>query len=306
MDRDDEQEIRRGMERVARMPDVMPDAASERVARVYQDVQDTLRVPIVNLIFRTLANHPDYLEGAWARIRPTLRSRAFEQAADELRAQALLEPVPDAGGVDREASGDLHRIRAFNDTIHYVLPKLLLTATLLHEMDFGPSPGGAAPGPAAGDASPIPSGPAEGTSKVEMVDAETDDPRLRALFQSVKERHGHPLVSSYYRGLANWPGFLAAVWSRVEPRVRSEPYDARGRALVASAQERVRTLPVHARPAEGPDEARRAEIRQVLTAFRLRFIPDMLLDACLIKAVVDGPDAARTSRFSVARAQAGP
>lgn len=301
MDRDDEQQIRRALERVARMPDVMPDAASERVARVYDDIQDTLRVPIVNLIFRTLANHPDYLEDAWARIRPTLRSRAFEQAADELRAEALLEPAPDGGGVDWDATGDLHRIRAFNDTIHYVLPKLLLTATLLHEMDFGPSPAAAAPSP--GDASPVPPGPAEGTVKVEMVDADTDDPRLRALFDSVKERHGHPLVSSYYRGLGNWPDFLDAAWSRVEPRVRSASYDARGRDLVASARERVRTLPVHAGPAAGPDEARRAEIGEVLAAFRLRFIPDMLVDACLIKALVDGADAARTSRFSAVAGQ---
>jgi hypothetical protein len=154
MERNSEQETRRAMELVARLPDVMPDQASERVGRIYGEIQDTLRVPIVNLILRT-----------WER------------------------------------TGDLDRIRAFKDTIHYVLPKLLLTVTLLHEMDFGPSRSGVVAGAPADDGSTIPAGPAEGATKVEMVDPDTAEPRVRTLFQAVRERHGHPLVSSYYRGL---------------------------------------------------------------------------------------------------------
>jgi hypothetical protein len=54
---------------------------------------------------RSLANYPDYLESAWGHLAPVLRTRAFETASDELRARALLEPVPDASGADWETRG---------------------------------------------------------------------------------------------------------------------------------------------------------------------------------------------------------
>lgn len=47
-------------------------------------------------------------------------------------------------------------------------------------------------------------------------------------------------------------------------------------------------------------DERRGEVRAILAGFRTRFIPEMLVDAALIKAILDGPAAARTSRFSAA------
>ena len=76
----DEGEVRRGMQLAARLPDIMPDQASKRIEAIYEEIQETLRVPIVNLIFRSLANYPDYLEGAWQRLRFALRTRSFERA----------------------------------------------------------------------------------------------------------------------------------------------------------------------------------------------------------------------------------
>lgn len=51
--------------------------------------------------------------------------------------------------------------------------------------------------------------------------------------------------------------------------------------------------------AERPEET---EIRALLAAFRFKFIPEMLLDVALVKAILDGPEAARDSRFSAAGA----
>jgi len=112
------------------------------------------------------------------------------RAADGLRAEALLEPVPDASGVRWDETGEIDRIRAFNDTIHYVLPKLLLIATVLHKREFEPAPDGSAAEPRA-DPSRIPAGAAEGTTKVEMVEPEKADERVRTIFESVRERHQH-------------------------------------------------------------------------------------------------------------------
>jgi hypothetical protein len=44
-----------------------------------------------------------------------------------------------------------------------------------------------------------------------------------------------------------------------------------------------------------------AQIRAVLALFRFRIIPDTFLEVPLVKAFLDGPQAARSSRFSFAR-----
>lgn len=281
-------QVARGMALAAQRPEVMPDQADERIRPVYEDIQRTLRVPFVNLIFRTLANDPDYLVPAWEQLAPVLRTRAFERAADELRAAALLEPVPETGGVEWETTGPLEKIRAFNDTIHYVLPKLLLIATAWDEGEFG---GGE------GDRSEVPLGVAEGTDKAKMVSSEDASERVHDLFQREKERHGHPLVSSYYRILANWPDFLEAAWTRIEPVVGSDGYRERVDALVQLAAELVQSLPL---AGEIRDAGRTEQVSDLLGAFRREFIPLMMIDVVLIKAMVDGVEAARRSRFSAA------
>lgn len=134
---DIKREIDRGMQLAANLPDIMPYQASEKIKPVYEDIQRTLRVPIVNLIFRTLANFPDYFVSLWEQLNPVLRTQDFEQTADNLRREALLQPVPDVSGVEWENLENLDKLRAFNDTIHYVLPKLLIVTTAFEVATFG-------------------------------------------------------------------------------------------------------------------------------------------------------------------------
>ena len=126
-------DVERGLRLVLRLGEVMPDEAAEDVRAVYEGVRTNLRVPFVNFVFRALANYPSYLTFAWARLEPCLLAFRFEEASDALRAGALLEPVPDALGVDWGSLGDLGQIRGFTDTIHYALPKLLLVVNALDE-----------------------------------------------------------------------------------------------------------------------------------------------------------------------------
>ncbi|MFC0677959.1 halocarboxylic acid dehydrogenase DehI family protein [Lysobacter korlensis] len=283
-----DESITRGVRLAAERPEVMMDEASERIRSVYEDIQRTLRVPIINLIFRTLANDPEYFVPAWERTAPVARTRAFEAAADGLRAAAVLDAAPDHPELDRDDIGPLATIRAFNDTIHYVLPKLLLIVTAWDEGGWNGQ---------SGDERPIPSGIADGTGKAPMVKMEDASDRVRQLFEREKRAHGHPLVSSYYRVLANWPDFLEPAWTRVEPLVGSEPYRERMGRLVTLATAAVAELPL---PASIPDQARTEEISHLLAAFRREFIPSMMLDVGLIKAMLDGKDAARSSPFSPA------
>ncbi len=295
-----EEEIKRGMELAAGKPDIMPDQAGEQISPVFEDIQQTLRVPLVNLIFRTLANYPDYLENAWKALRPAFRSRVFEKEADYLHSMALLEPVPASSGVNWENIGEMDRLRAFNDTIFYVLPKLLLVTTAFYETSFNSRSAEEGKAAKEHDSSEIPLGIAEGTGKVKMVDPEKASERVRDLFSSIKDTHGHPLVSSYYRGIANWPDFLEEAWSRIKPLVGSAAYEERKQELIEQALAGIKNLPVLEIEKPGVEPGQREEIKLILTAFQHKFIPEMLLDVALIKAMLDGVQAVGSSRFSVA------
>jgi hypothetical protein len=298
------QDLERGMELIPQIPEIMPDEADERIRPIYEDVQRTLRVPFVNFIFRTLANYPDYFEAAWSHLSPVLRTRVFEQAADELRARALLEPIPNASDVEWEALGDMEQIRPFSDSIHYVLPKLLLIATAWDEDVLDVKPEERHRSGTTGDlqGAEIPLGVAEGTRKAPMMDPKQATGELRALFEAIKKKHAHPGVATYYRALGNWPAFLRAAWDRIEPHVGSDAYEERKRVLINHVQAAVHALPsvMVDRPIRerGVAPEKMEEIKAILTVFRFKLIPDLLLDVALIEAMLDGPEAARRSRFS--------
>lgn len=303
-------DIERGMALVPRLPEVMPDQAGGQLHRVYEEVRQTLRVPFVNFVFRVLANYEDYLVPEWDRLRPWARTLGFERAADAIRGAALLKPAPAFTDLDWPALGDLGRIRPFTASIHYVLPKLLLLATVMDEGLDEQRPGtGQVHASAPGCDGELPWGVAAGTLAVPMVSPERADPALRALFDRIKERHAHPGVATYYRSLGHWPAFLQAVWECIEPLVGTPAYEARRQILIerSSALAAASAMPPEqGRGPLGMDHRRplpagvAGDLRAALAVFRFRVIPDLLIDVTLVRAMLDGPDAASRSRFSVA------
>ena len=294
----DEKEIKRGMDLISSLTEIMPERADERILPVYDDVRNTFRVPIVNFFFRVLANYPDYLVPAWNGFSPCLRTVKFERAADALRANALLDTVPDSSSVDWAALGDFSRIKPFTDTIHYILPKLLATAIAFHE-DLGCAirPGAAVPVDAGEE---MPPGIVRGAVSISMIDPAHTKDQLGEIFEAIKTAHGHPEVATYYRSLAHWPRFLAAVWEKLAPVAGSPAYERHKQAVLEQALRTVETFTVKSSGTEAGISSPRqsAEIRAICAVFRFRLIPDLLLDVSLIKAMLDGPDAARVSRFS--------
>lgn len=289
------EDVERGLDLMSRLGEVMPDEAGEDVAAVYEDIRKRLRVPLVNFLFRTLANYPAYLELAWGRIAPYLLTAAFERAANDLLGRALIEPIPERPNLDWMEPEDMEKVRAFTDTIHYVLPKLLLVVSAFDE-GLGGASGSAY---AAGDA--IEPGVAAGTLALPMVSSEAANPELAELFQRIRDLHGHPDVASYYRGLGNWPTLLQKLWSRLEPVVGSEPYKAGEQELLDRSREVVHGMPLPNREEVmtlGLDEENIEELRSILAVFRFRVIPDTLIEVPVIRAMLDGRAAALSSRFS--------
>jgi hypothetical protein len=280
-----------------RLPEVQEGQASPEVRALFDDIIRTLRVPFVGLFWRVLAADPPVLRLAWEAVAPNLRTWAAERAADRLRARAL---IAEAAGISSHKAfkGDLvraeidydlrTRIANFNHIALYALPKHLLAVTMLSEALEGRPVGGAG-----GQVSTIPLGVAPGAVPVAPLDPGAARGRAAELLPDIAAGHGHPVVEDYYRSLARLPDYLGAAWNAIRPVVRDEEYDARGAELRRMAIEAVRTLPY---PVSFPGGRLRppqvGELAQVLRLFRDRILPDALIDAALITALTDGPEAA--------------
>jgi hypothetical protein len=287
--------IERGMTRVRNTPDLGKEDISEPMPGIYDDIERTLRVPFVNFIFRTLANFPDYFVPAWKALSPHLRRVACERAGHRLRSLAANEIAVEPLATDILSIEDQSAVAAFTDAIHYVLPKLLLTVTAFDMQasgDFIFSPVSTA-----GDAALIPYGIAQGTGKLPLLDPADADAQVRSLFQDIQDRHGHPGVASYYRGLGQYPIFLDQVWQEVRRHVDTDSYRQRKQSALALAESLADRELV--RRARTPLAAAPDTVREILAVFRYRLIPDLLLDVTLIQAMLGDPQAAAYSRFSV-------
>lgn len=271
------------------LAEVMPQQAGERVGAVYEDIRQTLRVPFVNFLFRTLARDEDYLQRAWAGIAPLASTRMFERAAAALRPAARLEEIERLPDGVWPRSAPVAEIRAFTDSIYYVLPKLLLIATALRE----PSLSGREPVPS--DAPGLPRGVAADAVKVEMVNPDEAEEHLARLFERIRTAHGHPRLATYFRSLGQWPEFLETAWDRLRPHVGSPAYVQRRGALVDLAQDIVRGLPF---PNVPPPQGTIA-VADILDVFRTAIIPDLLLDVTALKVMLEGSGATQISRLDV-------
>ncbi|MAM88677.1 halocarboxylic acid dehydrogenase DehI family protein [Allohahella sp. A8] len=295
MDKQTEDATERGLKLAADLPDLTMEQVDDCLQAIYEDIQQSLRVPIVNQLFRTLANYPDFLEQAWRAVKPVVRSVAFERAADDLRQKAVLDAAPATTSLGVSGIMNADKLIDFNDTIHYVLPKLLLISAAFNECAFGDRLGNAAF--SLNEIADLPRGIADGTGKVELVDPAEADAALQALFERIRQDHGHPMVSSYYRGIAQWPDFLDSAWRLVGQEVVSQEYRDRRSRLVDAAQAHVRSWPLGRIDVQAGQQS---DIQDILAGFQLKFIPEMLLDVVLIKALLEGKAGARHSRFSVA------
>lgn len=287
--------VDRGLNLTAGFPDITPDVASDEVKSVYEDIRQTLRVPVVNLLFRTLATYPGYLIPAWQQLSSAFRTRAFERFADDIRRIAVPEQQWNQTGEYWDDYDDIRDIRAFNDTFHYVLPKLLLVANAFYQATFGPGE------TTTNEASEtVPKGIADGTHEVKLVESGKADKKVKTIFADIRKQHKHPFDSSYYRGLANWPDFLETAWEKIEMVVGSATYVDQKEKITEKAKAGMHLFSLTKISTATLDAEQVEVVKSILTAFRLKYIPEMLLDVALVKVLLDGEEAAKHSKFSMA------
>ena len=286
----------------ALLPELPLDEAEARYGDLLDDIRAVLRVPFIDPFWLMLLQRPDVCARLWRWLAPLLGSVQCESAAVTLRQEAA---IPLALGLPAHKAfrGDLSRIeidadgraRISNYTMaaHYVLPKLLLVATMLRRellQQPRPAPDGAL--------EPLPRGVAPGAPNVAPLDPDRAFGELPTLFTAIRAAHGHSAIAAYYRTVALAGDFLRIAWNAIKPIVGDPLYDERVAALAALAADRSDALRAFAAPLNLPAEDTRT-LLPTLTFHAETLFPQTLVEVTIIKGLLDGPDSATRNRYSL-------
>jgi hypothetical protein len=277
--------------------------ADRQTIEAYELITRKMRVGRVPLLFKALAAERALLP-CWQAIRPAIRVRAFEEAADDLRlhsAQAavelscpLIETQLEWAGYDND---EIDEIRGMVDVFHYLDPKLLMAvAVLSHALKDGV--GGVKRGARAEQR--VPRGVPQDMDHIELVPEDANG-ALGKSFRSIRTHLGLGIVPDDFRALGRWPKYLELAWSDACKRDEEPRAHAVLKELLQQADDAASQLPVRVQIGEaalraaGADPAR---VRALVDRFR-RAMPDLVLDMALFKAQLDGAEQARESPFPV-------
>ncbi|MBW3545266.1 MAG: halocarboxylic acid dehydrogenase DehI family protein [Bacteroidetes bacterium] len=292
--------IDRGLQLLTKPTPWQPKATHTSAQTLLEEIELCLRAPQLNNFFLSLAQYPEYLQQLWEHYSPAFSRNSFEQQADHIREKALLETVPEIPEVSWDVATEKDRLRAFIDTHFYTLPKLLLIATLFHEATFRGLPDRSGRRQSDETADPtLPKGLASGTIRLAPLDVQKVPDQVQELFASIMKLHQMPLVSFLYDGLAHWPNFLKEAWQQMMQLVGSSDYESLKDFLIYQAQMSLRRLSLPPLAISTLSTAQKEEIEALLTAFRYKILPELLIDTAMIKAMLDGTAEAYTSPFSL-------
>lgn len=288
-----------GIETLRRLEEVKEATATGQVAEVFDGIRDTLRSPIVPAPLRILAAGP-FLVPAWRAVEPLVGSIGFEERADRFRAEvAALVGQPEGPLEIDLPADDERRLRGFLDAQHYVLPKTALVLELFDRVAREDTDGSIVL-----SKDPVPREVPRDAAAVPLLEVSEAQGPIRSTFKDIQRQHDHPFVADVYRGLSAWPLFLQNAWGILSPAVGSDSYRDLSEQVQTKAMALVSDLDltdsgIKDGTLRGADLE---EARDLLAAFRYRSEPDVLQDMVRLKAVLDGSDAAKVSRFSAARA----
>jgi hypothetical protein len=68
---------------------ISAEPEDERIAKLFEDIKQTLSLSSINSDYRTLALWPDYLGASWQQLKPITQRQDYQKASDDLRALGL-------------------------------------------------------------------------------------------------------------------------------------------------------------------------------------------------------------------------
>lgn len=220
-------------------------------AGVYDDIERTVRAPLVNSVWRVpMAHEPELFAHAWYALKPVFGTRRFAALSVAYRDAVL-------SGIDAASDGELgpdelgvapaegRELRGQLETFDVVAPRLAVAFELCDRLLNG---GDVATDPAIDRAAtaPFPDWLDSGRGRpVSLAGMEESAERAPEAVAAVREYHDlGPMLPSIHRCLAQWPDAFDALWSRLGPALESGQYLAAVEAADGLVDEFVRGLPV--------------------------------------------------------------
>lgn len=234
------------------------DATGETAA-IFADIRQTMQIPLITSIWRTLVDIEGGLKAAWEMAKPLYETGQPAAALFKLREQATL-PVPEplAPGQLRCAGvpeTDLPAIRALIEAYNRSNGLNLMALTGLVMAPAGVHPN-----------DPIPPDPSPWSALPSLLapaDIDTDVWTLLQHLNRFGAVPGEEGLATIWRHLAHWPGLLAVIYAGLAPLQRDGTIQGSTQHILDIAQtEGVRLA--HLRPESDPLPA---AARQMITNY---------------------------------------
>lgn len=223
---------------------VSEQAADPAVAALFEEIRQTLGVPLVAKMFQALAAHPRFLELHWQAVKPALAADEFYRCAARLRAQAYTWAhnyfrIPDLCHdleAEQFSDGAKEELGRVVDLFFHLNPVLLMLLAIQTRAFGGPV--------GKQEATPKPTRPPQFPERPVMVREETAPEPIRKIFEEIRRTLRLPLLPDDYEALARWPGFLRPYWEVVRGMAASPLYQQFQLGLQESAQALAGDIPV--------------------------------------------------------------
>ena len=250
------------------IPAITESDASGAIRDIYQDIKQLTGVDVVNLVWRRLAITDGALPAVWSMVRPVYASGdllaqgvAFRQQFSPPALATLPKSILTAAGVDQLG---LLSIRAILDSYNHTnaINLIALSAVLARLGDVETAAGGLAV-PSAAKQETLPALPP-------LPALAALDPHVREVVERLNElcEQDGRVIASMYRHLAYWPGYLALIWTLLEPlaadgRMQASIDEARAQAGAQACKVASELQPC----ANNLEQSVIDDIRDVLTLF---------------------------------------
>jgi hypothetical protein len=289
-----------------KFPQVDHHEVAGKLAEVYDDIHNTLRVPWVAFAIRVMSQFPNFIPETWAALQPQIATRYAEDGADLVRRASIIPgpPPPDPTPKLLKAGwseAKIDKLKAALDALNYGNPKYLILISAWNEAWHGRDAGGRNEKRLQGRAAELLTYglPVE---KFHLIDPDTAPPRAQQVMRDVRDAFLHHGPASDYRVLAAWPDYLEIGYAEaLKPVALTAEYDETARRIRKIAREHVRGFDKVGGVAwrDMTDKLSSEQIAGLtgLLFMYNRFIADITIAIIRLKQAFDGAEDATSNKF---------
>ena len=217
--------------------------ATGRVKEIFEELKQTLGIPLVPILYKAYAVYPKFLSRHWQAFKPLLLTEEFFDLCERLRADAYTRvhgylKVPNLrSAMDSEqlSSGARHELIQEVELLYFLDEPVLLVSAIQMQAFDGPI-GRTARTHSAGRVPMFP--------RPVVVEENTAPPQTRKIYEEIKQVFSTPALNLDYRILARWPDFLNDYWNALKPTVTSPIYQQSAQRVQQTALSLARDIPI--------------------------------------------------------------